>query len=220
MRHFPSDKYNVAWFKLAECVSRGEKEKALGVYRLLSHSLDDAAFASQLAGDILCSFDDSLGAIPHYREAAYLYQKDNRLLEAAAVYEHLLTLMADKYENLVMLVDLYRKLNLMPKVEKYLDMLFALSLGRNDLDAALNVIEQCDEVMTPEHTVTMRGHLVFALLKQDMIPQATIMKHIAKVVDTLMQSDDSKALQKFLSELQAVNEFYHTEACRYIEKDS
>ena len=58
MKHLPSDKYNVAWFKLAECVARGEKEKALGVYRLLVHSLDEPAFIRQLEGDLLLAFKD------------------------------------------------------------------------------------------------------------------------------------------------------------------
>src|SRR5437899_218534 len=98
MRYFPSDKYNVAWFKLAECVSRGEKERALGVYRLLAHSLNDSAFARQLQGDILLSFNDVAGAVEHYRTAATLYQQDERLLEAAAVYEHIVNLVANKYD--------------------------------------------------------------------------------------------------------------------------
>ena len=90
MRHVPSDKYNVAWFKLAECVSRGEKERALGVYRLLAHSFGDEAFAYQLMGDLLLSFDDAQ-AIAKYQEAADRYTQEERWLEAAAVYEHLLT---------------------------------------------------------------------------------------------------------------------------------
>ena len=40
--------YSVAWFKLAEFVTRKEKERAFGVYRLLSHSIADRAFAAQL----------------------------------------------------------------------------------------------------------------------------------------------------------------------------
>jgi hypothetical protein len=37
MKQTQVDKHTIAWFKIAECVSRGEKERALGVYRLLSH---------------------------------------------------------------------------------------------------------------------------------------------------------------------------------------
>ena len=40
----------------SQCVARKEKERALGVYRLLSHSFDDLAFARQLEGDIFSFF--------------------------------------------------------------------------------------------------------------------------------------------------------------------
>ncbi len=66
MKQVPSGKYTIAWFKLAECVSRGEKERALGVYRLLSHSLDDSALVCQLEGDIFLSFNDKQQAVTNY----------------------------------------------------------------------------------------------------------------------------------------------------------
>jgi hypothetical protein len=38
----------VAWFKLADLITRKEKEKALNLYRLLSHSFEDRAYALQV----------------------------------------------------------------------------------------------------------------------------------------------------------------------------
>src|SRR5665647_217414 len=91
MKQVPPDKYTIAWFKLAEYVARGEKERALGVYRLLCYSFDDKAFACQLEGDILWSFNDR-SASDKYFQAAQLYMADAKNLQAAAVYEHLVTL--------------------------------------------------------------------------------------------------------------------------------
>ena len=84
-----SEKYNIAWFKLAECVSRGDKERALGVYRLLSHSLTSEALRAQLEGDIWLSFGELANAITHYRDAAHKYRINNQLLEAASIFQHL-----------------------------------------------------------------------------------------------------------------------------------
>lgn len=84
-----TEKYNIAWFKLAECVSRGDKERALGVYRLLSHSLHNEAFRAQLEGDIWLSFGDLDNAIALYREAAHKYRLNGQLFEAASIFEHL-----------------------------------------------------------------------------------------------------------------------------------
>ncbi len=86
---------SVAWFKLADLISRREREKALNVYRLLSHSLQDRAYALQLEGDILWSLDDR-GAFERYKQSAYLYQKDKRWVEAIAIYEHLLVIEKSK----------------------------------------------------------------------------------------------------------------------------
>src|SRR5438552_2660485 len=90
-----TDKYTIAWFKIAECVSRGEKERALGVYRLLSHSFNDSAVARQLEADIYLSCNEVDRAIFLYRQAMEYYEKSGRTLEAAAVCEHLVFLLPD-----------------------------------------------------------------------------------------------------------------------------
>src|SRR5580700_10433765 len=103
--NIPADKYNVAWFKLAECVSRGEKERALGVYRLLAHSFDDRAFASQLEADIFYAFDDKVMAKDRYDRAITLYKKEKRFLEAAAVGEHMHFMYPNDRSYLEMLIE-------------------------------------------------------------------------------------------------------------------
>lgn len=95
MKQTQSDKHTIAWFKIAECVSRGEKERALGVYRLLSHSFNDKAIANQLEADINLAFGEQELAVPLYAYAMELYQRSERFLEAVAVCEHLITMNAD-----------------------------------------------------------------------------------------------------------------------------
>lgn len=86
----PNEMYTVAWFKLADFVTRGEKERALGVHRLLMHSVTDKALSFQLEADILLAFDD-FDAIDKYHIAANLYKKSGRYKQAIAVYEHVVT---------------------------------------------------------------------------------------------------------------------------------
>jgi len=92
MKQTQFDKHTIAWFRIAECVSRGEKERALGVYRLLSHSFNDNAVARQLEADIHLSFGEQELAIPLYQQAMESYQKSQRFLEAVAVCEHLIAM--------------------------------------------------------------------------------------------------------------------------------
>lgn len=79
---------SIAWFKLAELVIRREREKALNVYRLLFHSLENKAYALQLEGDLLWFFDDQL-CVKKYQEAAALYEASRRWIDALALYEQM-----------------------------------------------------------------------------------------------------------------------------------
>ena len=111
MKQEPKEKgTSVAWFKLAELISRGEKEKALNLYRLLSHSFEEKAYALQVEGDILWSFEDQ-EAVDRYKHAAFLYKKEKNLVAAAGIYEHLLTLDPGNVDNMFHLLKLCAKLN-------------------------------------------------------------------------------------------------------------
>lgn len=217
MRYLPSDKYNVAWFKLAECVLRGEKERALGVYRLLSHSFDDAAFASQLEGDILFSFEDQIGALAKYNQAIAAYQKTNRLLEAAAVCEHVITLAPATHEYIRLLIDIYKKLKLNNRVITYLQMLFALSLGYEDVITACAILEELDEYTTVEATVVSRQELIFMYVRDANLELVPLYLHIERVLNGFVGLSDKDGLQQFLARLELASLLSFEYARTYLE---
>jgi len=144
MKQVQSDKYTIAWFKLAECVSRGEKERALGIYRLLSHSLDDPALVCQLKGDIFLSFNDKQEAVTHYYQAAQLYKKDNRILEAAAVYEHLLTIHPEDKKYRTIIINLYNQLTIQSKIKEHVMVLVAQLLHDEQVDNVEQIMKKID----------------------------------------------------------------------------
>lgn len=220
MRYLPSDKYNVAWFKLAECVSRGEKERALGVYRLLSHSFDDLAFASQLEGDILFSFEDRIGAIAKYDQAIALYKKSNRLLEAAAVCEHVITMAPVTAEYIRIVVDIYKKLRLTDRVVTYLQMLFALTLGHDDVTNARQLLEELDQYADAHTTVIERQELIFACLRDSSCDIEPLRVHIEHVLDGLLELDDQVALQQFLTHVEAAHQGASEHAHAYLAQQT
>ncbi len=118
-RQSSNKKYCIAWFKLAECVSRKEKERAFGVYRLLTHSIGDEALATQLEGDLLLSFDDViLVAIAKYKQAVELYQKQERFAPAIGICEHIIMLQPQDIWTLKKLVDLYQKMGIESKLQE------------------------------------------------------------------------------------------------------
>ena len=103
---FPLEKYNVAWFKLAEFVGRKEKERAISVYKLLAHSLPNEAFAAQLEGDLFLAFHDEK-ALELYQKAAILYEKSGQIAHAALMYEKMLTMQPDNKEYITQALKLY-----------------------------------------------------------------------------------------------------------------
>ncbi len=105
MKTGTSTTFNIAWFKLADFVARGEKERALSVLRLLMHSVSNEALTYQLEGDILLSFNDS-AAIQKYQSAAQLFKKSNHLHQAINAYHQALQIQ-EETETLYHLLDIY-----------------------------------------------------------------------------------------------------------------
>jgi len=212
MKHFQSEKYNIAWFKLAECVARGEKERAMGVYRLLSHSLEDQALAAQLKGDLLLCFNDD-SAVEKYCEAADIYKKSNKAIEAIAVYEHLIFLDPVNETYLLELVNLYKEIgiacNMVDHVKTIID--------EGKFDLSIQLIDKLSSIIISSEEMRVREYLIFALLKQKEVPKAIVTDQIKKVVELLISAEDESLLQRFLSEVKAVNRAYYDEICAYIQ---
>jgi tetratricopeptide (TPR) repeat protein len=221
MKHVPQDKYNVAWFTLAECVSRGEKVRALGVYRLLAHSIDDVAFARQLEGDILLALQDKDEAINKYKDAAFMYQQHGKLLEAIAIFEHLRCLEPDKLDHIKVIADLYQKINMKEKAIQNLKVLFEGLLRKNDIAESLRILTVLDSLLRSGQAAHEHQQMVFALMRDGAHEQEQVIEHIKIAVKGFLQSDDNRALQKFLATLEALNPSYAADAHNYVlEYDS
>jgi hypothetical protein len=70
MMHITSDQEARAWYVLGECIARGRKEHALGIYRLLAHRLHDEGAAQHLLADILSTVGDHAAAHALYEQVA------------------------------------------------------------------------------------------------------------------------------------------------------
>lgn len=87
--YFPHTEHSsIAWFKLAEFVGRKEKERALYLFRLLVHSISDAALVAQLEGDLLAAFGDEK-AVDSYEKAMRAYIATARLSDARLLFERI-----------------------------------------------------------------------------------------------------------------------------------
>lgn len=113
---------SVAWYKLADLIARGEREKALNVYKLLAYSLPDKAYALQLEGDILWFLRDHR-AYEKYYQAALIYKEEQRWAHMVALGEHLRQYDKKNNDILVMLVNGYAFLGVIDRcIEKLKDL--------------------------------------------------------------------------------------------------
>lgn len=218
MKQVVSNKYNVAWFKLADCVSRGEKERALGVYRLLAHSLDDQALARQLEGDLLLAFQDER-ALDKYRQAISLYKQDDRILEAAAVYEHLITLNPKTHEHLLDLIDLYKQLRITSKVHEHCHRLFKDALEKKQWDKAQECAGEYDKLGDWDAAALIHEQLAFAMLEESDASQDLAMSEVQKVINAWLRTGDQQKLQQFLSKLKLIDEVVYALACEQMNEE-
>jgi len=213
MKYIQSEKHNLAWFRLAECVSRGEKERAMGVYRLLSHSLGDDALAAQLKADLYLCFNDDQ-AVKKYLEAANLYKNSKKTIEAIAVYEHLLVLQPDNQRYLFELVNLYRELGMAFKVVDHINEL----IKNKKIDTAIELTSKISPSIKCDDLADLRINLIIGLISLDKVPEEKIMDQIKFAVEELISVKDESLMQKFLSELKTLRSDYYKKACGYISK--
>ncbi len=154
------DRYSVAWFKLAEFVARGEKERALGIYKLLALSLNKPAFALKLEGDILLAFGDHQNAIAKYLQSTIFYNNEHNYQEAAAICEHVLSIDPYRIDFLRRLQELYTALENKPKLITTLERLISLLRHRHQFQEAddLFVELQALSPAVPQYTNNTQHH--------------------------------------------------------------
>lgn len=206
MMRSSSEQYTIAWFTLAECVSRGERERAFGVYRLLSHSLDDRALAAQLEGDLCYAFKMPPQAVEQYQMAIRLYKQSGRLLEAASVCEHIRTIDAQNVQNSVELFELYCLLQFDVRLREVAGMV-AVQLIQQELYDTLwglvSIIEKLNSYGVRAHCYVAMSS---ALHNQDKEAKHAVQFFAQHAVRAYMKHGDDTSLQQFITKIKALDD--------------
>jgi hypothetical protein len=215
MRQEQSGKRNVAWFTLAECVSRGEKERALGVYRLLSHSLDDSAVIAQLEGDLLWAFNDTT-ALEKYYVAATRYQHDGRYREALTVLEHSRTLLPTSRYCLERLIDLaliiHSEERLIEYVHEYIDRVD----DQESYIFAHAALEKAESIDLKKQFFLLKIALMLRVSVLDVIPKSSVLPLLQEVAQACLLSSDERQLQRLIITLEQNSSLYHQQLLDYL----
>lgn len=206
MKLMSSGSHNIAWFKLADFVSRGEKERALIVYKLLMHSITDQAFAYQLEGDILLAFDDET-SLDRYHSAANLYKKNGDYQKAIAVYEHV-TLFKNDLKILEALLDVYDILQDQVGIINTFARFAILAVQMKNFGLLINRLHVY--LMTRNNILKaeLYGYTFFALLFHD-INNPQIEMYLFQALDLYGKSEDDTILTKFMAKLKASDDHFY-----------
>lgn len=205
--YLESDKFNIAWFKLAEFVARKEKERALGMYRLLAHSMTDQALAAQLQGDLLLAFNDDR-ALEAYLKAAELYEKEGKLVQAVAVCEHTAAMMPHcALEYFMRLSYLCERMGENNKACHYASLAVSLVLSKESLNYLLQYIEAT--ACSAEHRLTLLEQTVLEVLTAEQRKQEDLSHILEQLVQGLIKLGDSKRLTTFMTLLASLQPSLH-----------
>lgn len=220
MKHVLSEKSSLAWFKLAEFVTRGEKERALSIYRLLAHSIKSPALAAQLEGDLLQAFEDER-ALEAYRRAALLYLRENDSVQAVLLYEQISTLTPHSDDILQILLEWYQRLDDQQRCFDVARRLTQLFVEEGKCIEAHDMIVQV--ILNEELKLRLNEQFVVALLTSQTGKQEDrlIRAHTALVLDYFLSAHHKENAQeqvgRFLATLAGLDTDIHGYACDYVK---
>ncbi len=207
MKLLSSGSHNIAWFKLAEFVTRGEKERALQVYKLLMHSVDDKAFALQLEAEILLAFDDQ-AAIYRYDQAADMYKKQKNYKKAIAVYERI-AIYQENLHVLQALIDAYADAHDYSGLINSFVRFAHCAVQTDNIMILLNKLYVYAAMTSLSVQAELYGHTFFALLKHDR-SNSSLQHYLQQALELYVQGDKPALLDKFMIKLKVLDEvFYH-----------
>lgn len=217
MEGMPLKKSSVAWFKLAECVERGDRERALDLYRLLTHSHDSKAFMKKLEADIMVAFDFDQ-ALKEYIQAAHWYLENNQLSEAAFIYEQIVVLSPSTLEYVERLVDLYAMIGREDKQKHYKLKMHSCYLLSGKIAKAVTAFEEVEEMIEGIDKLQFYRDFVIQALTHRYTNQKIITSFLHKGLDGLIRFGTDSEMKAFLGDLQALNTVWYKDATDYISK--
>lgn len=203
MKLLSSGSHNIAWFKLAEYVTRGEKERALSVYKLLMHSVADQAFAHQLEGDILLAFDDA-AAIERYHHAAHLYKKQKSYQKAIAVYEHIASTKQD-LDNLQALIDVYEHLQDFANMINSFARFAHVCVQTGNVALLMNRLHAYAAASSIDVQAELYAYSCFALIAHDR-SNFSIKIYLEQTIELYLRVENAHSLDKFMAKLKVLDE--------------
>ncbi len=205
---------SVAWFKLAEYVGRGERERALNLYRLLTHSLVDQAFIKKLEADLWIAFD-AKEAEECYKSAAYLYKIAGKHTEAFLMYQLLCERYGPTLHYLEQCFELAAFLELDAKKHFFVKKLMAELVEKGAFVRALSLFQLYEKVLSNSEKIKFYRHFVIVALRCGYDDPSVIQDYTQKMITLSLKQHEGGQVHHFLNDLQPLHEGLYKHAVHY-----
>lgn len=216
MKQSHSQNRSIAWFKLHHFVQRGEKEKAIGICKLLIPSIDDFAFACKLEGDLLYAFNDIEHANEKYILAAKEYLNNNQHDLALELCKNLeqekLTI-----KNIFQLAKIYFKANSYIKSKEQFEKLIDIAFDHKNKELLSEIIFTAKE-LSKELCIQLNSKILITAI-QDKYEHKFIEKIICCLVECYKKTDSGFEFNKFISTLRAIDEEYYNLIIKLLDEN-
>lgn len=204
MRQLQEQKQTVAWFKLHQFIVRGEKEKALSIYKLLSLSIDNEAFNYKLEGDLLRAFDDNKNAITRYIYSAISHCKDGQFDEALEVCSLVSPHDIEDFQLLLKFTRILLLCNSTHRAKQCLEKAQDIIITENHLSKLSDLLVFTRNVSDDLLLETASSIMLLAAAQ----PQLMVISACAEFAIPLFEQN-YLALHKFLAHLATISETAH-----------
>ncbi len=212
---------SIAWFKLAECVRRGEKERALSVYKLLVHSLRDEAVAMQLKGDIYAIFNMPTQAVQAYQEAARLFERAGRKFQAVYAHECVVAHEPRCYHSFYVLVAWYASIGVHSRAYVVARYLIQALIEAGYISRAYEALQECTSSFSQEQIAHLYEIFIQNALKHQhgSADRTIIHTGIAKAIDVYRDTHNDEAISTFVDVLSNIDEQASLYAQEYYQEN-
>lgn len=207
MKQLNSDKYNVAWYKLAEFVVRKEKERALALLRLLTHSFNDQALKEQLEGDLLRSFDDHKNASDKYFNAAQRYSREGKAIDSAALYELLMSLNPKDFMYVKHSLIHYRSMCETNRIKELLLQSLSLIISQGSFNYLDDLFTFGAELSSSDYYQVLEQTVVELVEKN--APEQIVQDFIKKTIKVIHNSQGEMTAERLLAHLKQSDELWY-----------
>ncbi len=216
MKQLSSEKCSIAWFKLAECVERGDRERAFSLFRLLVHSMNDQPFLKKLEADIWSAFDGTMSE-ELYRQSAQLYKIAGNYSESLLIYELLTIQYPGSLDHCQQAIGLCDQLGLDKKKQQFVKRLSEALLKTGDVEKSLKIFQSIESSYKNREQIEFYALWVLSALKHHFSEQHLIKDALHKVLDGYLRMSADAQLRTFLEAVKELNAIWYKDAFGYCE---